>query len=265
MASFPQHNYVAETCTICGDRAAVTVERASNAAFLNRVANHPAVRSDIADVAEGVLDLSARIDDAIVLQGEYGCFVVFRYGVGTYECHSLFLPDGRGQWGADFARSALEWMFTATDCIDLLTRIPQGHIGAKTLAKMMGFEPEFTAECVFRGQRVPCAIRSLSLQRWATRAAGMAEAGAKFHDWLNASDLHGEPHPPDPDHNRVVGITMAMFKAGQPDKATAFYNRWAIAARHECIRLLSRDPPQISFDAGVLTLENGHIRLEARH
>jgi hypothetical protein len=65
--------------------------------------------------------------------------------------------------------------------------------------------------------------------------------------------------------NRVVGITVAMFKAGQPRKATAFYNRWAVASRHQCIRLLSRDPPQISFDAGVLTMVDGEIRLEAKH
>jgi hypothetical protein len=243
------------------------IQRATDAKFLNYVANHPAVRPDVADAAEGVLDLSVRIDDALVLTGEHGAFIVFRYGVGTYECHSLFLPDGRGEWGREFAEAGLEYMFCATDCIDLLTRVPQGHVGAKALARICGFEPEFTtpAECLFRGQRVPCAIRSLSLQRWATRAPGMAERGAKFHDWLNTSNLAGEPHAKDPDHNRVVGITIAMFKAGQPSKATAFYNRWATAARHEPIRLLSHAPPQISFDAGVLTLENGEIRLEARH
>ena len=217
-------------------------------------------------LSEGVLDLSARIDDAIVLQGEHGAFIVFRYGVGTYECHSLFLPDGRGEWGHEFALAGLEWIFCRTDCIDLLTRVPQGHIGAKTLARMVGFEHEFVTppECLFRGQRVPCSIRNLTLQRWAVRSTYMAERGAKFHDWMNGS-LAGEPHAPDPDHNRVVGITLAMFEGGQAGKATAFYNRWATAARHEGITLLSREPPQISFDAGVLTLVDGEIRLEAKH
>jgi hypothetical protein len=243
------------------------IERTTDAAFLNRVLNDPAVRPWVADVAEGKLDLSPRVadDNNVCLIGEHGAFLCFKFMEGMYEVHTQILPSGRGEWARKFAEAGAHHMFMATDCIEILTRVPEGHVAAAALTRAMGFRLQFNTppECLFRGKRVPCAIHALSLQDWSMRVS--PENGERFHEWLNQKVAVGEPHAPDPDHNRIVAVTLDMMRGGQIGKAVAWYNRWAIVARHTPIRLLSFAPPQIRFDAGILTLEGGQIRFEPCH
>ena len=236
--------------------------------FANAVLNHPAVRADVADAADGLMDVSPCIgsDNHLILGGEHGIFVVARLFVGMWECHTAILPSGRGEWALAFAQEGARYMFTATDCAEILTRVPQGHVAAAALTRAIGFRHQFTTppECLFRGERVPCSIHSLSIQDWALRAPGMAERGAAFHDWLNVK-LRGEPHPPDPDHNRTVGVAMDMIAAGQVAKGIMWYNRAALTARHAPISVIGVDPVQVRFDAGILTLRDGAISVEPCH
>lgn len=241
------------------------IERDYTADRINAIVNDPAVRPWVADVAAGPIDMTAEVANPanVCLVGRYGAFFCFKFWDGLYECHSQMLPDGRGKWAFDFARAGARYMFTATDCAEILTRIPEGHVAATALARAMGFSLQFTTlpECLFRSRRVPCAIHSLSLQDWVRRSGGLEERGADFHDWLN-TQCHGTPHEPDADHNRIVGAALSMIEAGQVRKGVLFYNRYAFAARHQPIVLLGEDPPRIKFDAGVLTMKNGEILLE---
>lgn len=243
--------------------------RTHDAGEVNRILNHPAVRPFVADETDGVLDISERVSNQnnVTLIGEYGAFVCIKYDIGIYEVHTAILPDGRGRWAMDFARDGALYMFTATDCVEILTRVPMGHVAAKALTEAMGFRPLFTTppECRFRGELVPCHIYTLSLQEWFARAHGMAEAGASFHRWLNEQVGEGVPHGDDPAHNRIVGVTLAMITGGQVLKGLAFYNRAAFVTRHQPIALLNGNPIQIKFDAGVLTLKDGGIRYERAH
>jgi hypothetical protein len=241
------------------------IRRTTDAALINAILNHPDVRPDVADMGQGEIDISAAVGDPanVCLIGEYGAFVCFKFYEGCYEVHTQILPEGRGEWAVGFAKAGAKFMFTATDCVEILTRTPQGHIAAVALTRAMGFRQQFVTppECLFRGQRVPAAIWSLTIQDWALRQDHMAEEGARFHGWMGQR-IDGVPHEPDPDHNRVVGISLAMIAGGQTAKAVVWYNRWAFAARHQPIRLLSLDPPRIAFDAGVLVLQDGRVVLE---
>jgi hypothetical protein len=245
------------------------IEVQMNADFVNSVLNHPSVRPDVADVADGVIDMAPVMarQNVLILGGEHGVFVVFKLFDGSYEVHTAVLPEGRGAWTRAFATAGARFMFTSTDCVEILTRVPEGHVAAAELTRVMGFRRQFTTppECLFRGERVRCAIYSLTIQDWSVTAPGCAEKGAKFHDWLNSRVTAGSPHEPDPDHNRIVGITLDMMQAGLIAKGVIFYNRYAFTARHPQITLLGMNPPQIRFDAGVLTLEGGQIRLETSH
>lgn len=243
------------------------LERASDATFINRVLNDPLVRADIADLSEGVVNIADKVRDEgnVCLVGEHGGFVFLRYDAGIYEVHSAVLPSGRGAWALAAAKKAVSFMFTATDAIEILTRVPQGHVAADALARAVGFRHQFETppECLFRGERVPCSILTLTLQEWSVRAEGFEERGAELHALMGR--VIGKPHSDDRDHNRIVGIALEMVDHGQIAKGVVWYNRWSVAARHQMINVLSVSPVQIGFDAGILTFANGEIRLEARH
>jgi hypothetical protein len=234
------------------------IERVRNADRINEILNHPGVRPWVADASEGIIDISEKAanSDNVILVGRYGGFVVFKYWLGLYECHTAVLPEGRGSWAKEFAEAGAHFMFTRTDCVEIMTRVPEGHVGAAALTRSMGFEFQFSTppETLFRGRRVSCSIYSLSLQRWAMRQS--EDKGREFHDWLNAQVKdQGDPHEPDPWHNRIIGVVVDMARGRQTAKGVTWYNRWAVAARHPPIYLINHDPPQIRFDAGILTLQ----------
>lgn len=246
------------------------IERTYDAAAINAIVNDPAVRPWVADLAEGELDLSRHVENPanVCLVGEHGAFLCFKYYEGGYEVHTQVLPSGRGEWTRKFAEAGARFLFTATDCVEILTRVPEGHVSALALTKAMGFSHQFTTppECLFRGAHVPCGIWSLTIQDWAGRSPDFARRGAAFHDWLNTQVTIGQLHAPDHDHNRIVGITLEMMAQGQIGKGVVWYNRWAFAARHAPIALVGLNPPQVRFDAGVLTMTGGGaIRFDPCH
>lgn len=243
------------------------VERTNDAIRINEIANHPAIRPWIAPGYDAV-DLSDKVAEPanVMLVGDHGAFVVFNYGGGIYEAHTMVLPEGRGEWCRMFCVAGTTYMFCVTDCAEILTRVPHGHTSADRLTRAMGFELQFTtpAETEFRGSVVPVAVWSLSIQKWALLCKHFEQQGASFHDWMSTR-LSGMPHANDPDHNRIVGITLEMMRDGQYQKGIVWYNRWALAARHPVISLLNENPVQVKFDAGILTLQDGRIEVEQLH
>jgi hypothetical protein len=228
------------------------------------VLNAPEVREYVADMGDGYIDISSIVENpsTVLLAGEHGIFLLSKYYEGAYEVHSAVLRQGRGVWAKRAAEAVLHFMFTQTDCIEVITRVPQGHIAAKALTEAVGFHHHFTTppECLFRSEKVPCHVYLLILMDWAMRAPGLEERGAQFHAWLNKQVTKGIPHDEDPAHNRVVGCALDMMMAGQIKKALIWYDRWALAARHPMISLVGENPPQVRFDAGILTFAEDGIR-----
>lgn len=243
--------------------------RTIDAQQINAILNHPSVRPDVAEPKDGVLDLTAVAANPanIFLAGDHGGFVIFKYDAGIYEVHTAILPQGRGEWAKQASAECVNFMFTHTDCVDLITRVPQGHIAAKALTEMNGFRHEFTTppDTMFRERLVPCHIYCLTIHEWAKRVEGMEELGAQFHEWLTAQVGEGTPHEPDPAHNRIVGVALAMAQSGQVAKGVVWYNRCSLAARHPTIALVGLDPPQIKFDAGILTVTPQGLQFSRPH
>lgn len=243
-----------------------------DAGFVNAVLNDAAVRPWVADLGEGAIDLTSALQTPKVtaLRGEHGIFIVIQLDAGIYEVHTATLQSGRGAWSRVFAAEGASYMFTRTDAVELLTRVPATHEAARRLTLDAHFRLQFTTlpECRFRGELVPVEVYSLSVQDWANAAPDMERRGEEFHQWLNrqvASDS-GPPHASDPAHNRAVAVAIDMICGGQIAKGLVWYNRWAVESRHPLITLLGVDPVQVSFDAGVLTMsQNGAIRYEPRH
>lgn len=246
------------------------VDRCYDATKINEVLNDPSIRPDVADLADGPIDVSKIIEnhDNLCLMGEHGGVMLFRVQPGVYEVHTQIRPAGRGKWAVKFIRAAQRYLFTHTDAFEVMTRIPRAHIGARSLAIISGMTLEFSVDdgCRWRGDVQPCDIYSFRIQDWIKRADELIEIGQWFHDRLFSEaqrlGVTDPPHEDDPVHDRYVGASVEMARAGQIEKCVNFYNRWCIAARHQMITLVSRDPPTIHMDLGLLTFRNGDIEVQ---
>ena len=246
------------------------IERHTSAALLNTILNDPRVRPDIAEATEGPIDCSVAVGDPsnILLMGEYGGCFFGKVMPGVYEVHTQALPEGRGKWIANFVREAGDWMFTRSDAFEIITRIPEAHIGARQLALHAWMRPEFTRvqETRWRGKLQDCDIYSFRIQDWASESATFDTSGELFHDFLHDEakrlGVTQAAHEKDANHNRYVGICLEMVNHGQVAKAVNFYNRWAIISRHPIIKLVSENPITVAFDIGNLVFENGAMRVE---
>lgn len=246
----------------------LAITRETNAARINAVLNDPYVRPFVADEA-GVLDVSKQVANErnVLLMGEHGGCLFFWLQPGVYEVHTQVTRAGRGEWTRRLTESCAWWMFTQTDAFEIVTRVPEGHIGARAAALAQGMRYEFTRpnECRFRGKLVDIHLHSFRIQDWIGFAPWLEERGAWFHDRLHAEAArHGitaPPHDDDPNHNRYVGAAFEMALAGFPTKAVLWYNRWALMSRHEQIQLLSRTPLVVKFDIGLLKIQDGDIEV----
>lgn len=256
-----------------GGKQKVIVERSFDANRLKEIINHPGVRSDVAELSKEMPDPEEAVlnKSNFLLMGDYGCCMFFCIMNCMYEVHTQILPEGRGSWAADFVKACADYMFTKTDALEVITRVPHGHLAAKALSIHIGFKLEFTRQenCVFRESVVPVDIYSQRIQDWFPRASNMQAIGHRFHEHLHAEairlGIQEVPHGEDPNHNQYVGACVEMAMAGLPHKAMTFYNRWTIASRHfqngklGLIYVASEDPIVMQFDLGFMKINGSKI------
>src|SRR5215469_10096412 len=188
---------------------ALRLERHWSAHRLNEILNDPIIRPWIADAAEGVVDLTASVENRknVLLMGEHGGCMFFQQQPGIYEVHTQVLPGGRGAWTAAMTKAAVHWMFTETPAFEIVTRVPRGHIAAKAAAQRRGMVFEFTRDdhCRFRGTNVPVDIYSLTIQDWIRTADECEARGRWFHARLAQEarriGIEAQPHAEDRNHN----------------------------------------------------------------
>lgn len=246
----------------------VELEREFSAKRINEVLNHPEVRPSIAD-GNGPVDITEQVRDPknVLLMGKFGGCFCYQLAPGIYEVHTQVLPEGRGPWALAFVKAGSHFMFTKTDAVEIVTRVPHGHGTARTLSVAAGMQFELTRPdgCKFGGKLTAVDIFTLHIQAWVQKAAGLIDTGKFVHAEMNRqAKLKGikeQPHENDDDHNRIVGAVFDMVKGGQIDKAAALYNRWALIARHPLIKPISATPPTIGMDIGLMRLVNGKIEL----
>lgn len=238
-------------------RTLAALERQTDASFLNQVLNDPSVYPAVRGMIEGPIDATAAVvgTQNVLLAGSHGCILLVRHQPGFFEAHTQVLEDGRGAWTLLMVRAALHWMFTHTDAVEIATRCPRGNLPALALAKRIGGRFQFTNPCgwVKDGEPVPADIYSLSIGDWMASAPGLAERGHWFHEKLEAEyarlgAFDPEPHPDDDTHDRYVGAACEMMIGGQPHKAAAFYNKWAVMAGYAPVTILKDSPPTITID-----------------
>jgi hypothetical protein len=218
------------------------IARTCNPDFLNTVVNHDEVRPWLG--GEGVLNIAPQALDPnnYVLTCDQGGFILMRHEPGIYEVHSQFLPGNRAA-PIRAMREAMEYMFTRTDCETLVSQVPDDNKAAAGIAMAGGLREIFHRD---DGPRGPASYVQLGIMDWAMRTKSLEQPGAWFHAELetakakHASEL--ETHEHDEAHERAVGASVLMMKAGNAAKGVRFYNRWARMAGYAPITLVSETP-----------------------
>jgi RimJ/RimL family protein N-acetyltransferase len=231
------------------------IRRTFDPAFLNSVINHPEVRPWVG--GEGEVDVTAQLINPsnVALVNEFGGFILIQHTPGSYEVHSQFLPEGRGRSAREAMREGFDYMFTRTNCEQVITQVPDNNRAAAGLARLAGFRELFRRENAKRG---PTSYMVLTIDEWAQRNAALEADGEWYHAATEVAVRAARPdlpdHPEDPAHNRAVGAAVRMVRAGNAAKGVAFYNRWAHFAGYSPIRLISAQPAIIDMSDGGLTV-----------
>lgn len=238
------------------------LERTFDGARLQRVVEDPSVLPHIACGDSGV-NLAPYVEHEanVCLMNEHGGFLYVRLDHGTYEVHTQFLPSGRGPDALIAARESLLWMFTRTDCVEVLTKVPVGNRGGEGLARAVGFVHEHRGHHqTAGGNRVELDYFALRYEDWFRSARDLVDKGRWFHDQLQASGVHPN-HEEDDWHNRAAGFALLCVEGGQIGKAVRLYNRWAAFYGFLPVKVVSIDPPV--FDNVVLQFRLADGKVEA--
>lgn len=244
------------------------LKRSMDATFLNVAANHPEVRPWLG--GEGDLDLTPIVSnpDNVSMVGEHGGFIAIKLEGGLYECHSIILPEGRGPQALEGTREGLRYLFAATDCIEVVTKVPKDNPGALGLARSAGFSKHFGRENAWStasGEKVGVDYYSLHIAKWRCLDTMVADKGVWFHtrlEELTAAIGKTIPvHEDDPAHNRAVGAAVLMLEAGNAVKACGLYNRWAAFVGYPPVKLVSNSPVIIDMIEAVIAVSNGDMEV----
>lgn len=235
-----------------------------DASHLNAVANDPSVRALLG--GEGEINLSDVLADArnVALQNEHGGFLFLNQGEGRYDLHTLFRRSGRGRALLDAATFAARYMFTTTDCVEIVTRCPEPNRAADFMVRRCGFRPLFERQGAWVDGS---AIRYfwLPFEDWRGQDPAISAEGHAFHETIERAKRERDSslpiHPDDAAHDRAAGASVLMARAGQARKAVSTYNRWASLAGYAPIALLSEAPLIIDVQDAVLGLSSGALEV----
>lgn len=235
------------------------IGRERHARRINRIANDPSVYPFVAGRNNGLMDFTFAIQDEsnILLMGRYGGFLFSQVWPGIYEVHPMILPEGRGEWSHEMGQCAMFWMFTRTECLEILAPVPEGNRRALAYAKQMGLQPSFTTGPRFplNGKAMPLVVHSITLQDWLKDAPGVCERGEWVQHELTRFGLRLTTSE-SPDLYRQIGFAFECFLNGAAPKGVVFHHRWARLAGFEPCRLVSDKPVAVEFAGATIVLQD---------
>jgi hypothetical protein len=242
----------------------MSIKRVYNAKRLNEIINDKSVFELVAPFGVTEINISeevSNVNNFCLLSDEgpdensSGGFLVLKTPIPfTYECHTQFLECGRGTFAYERALEAIRYMFCQTDCLEIWTKVPKFNVKALALCKAVGFELEFSRDEAWKRQSgTVCALDyfTLRLSRWSTFDSDNLSQGQWFHKRLETLGVLTN-HTDDFIHDRVVGASLNVLFNGQIEKALQLYNKWALMAQYEPLRLVTLCPLVVNIGNALL-------------
>ncbi|KAA3504596.1 hypothetical protein DXM27_05120 [Rhizobium rhizogenes] len=229
----------------------LSIRREFSAGRINAVINHPDVRPYVGFADQGPVDLSEAVAHPLnfLLMGEGGGFFLHSRGNGVYEVHSQFLPDHRGRNVVRCLRDAAHWMFTRTDCVEIVTRVPDGNVAADALTRLAGFSLLYRLD----GQQAQSGCKGgVKFYRWdvlswiasAPRIECIGSDVASQAFGASASIL-----------SRHTGALIAMASHGHAGKGAALFNSFARLAGFAQSNVISASPVVIAIGQTLVSID----------
>jgi hypothetical protein len=224
------------------------ITRTYNAEFINTVINDPSVR-DGAEVKEfsDLSEIAANLNNHILVN-EHGGFVVIKKMPGVYECHTQFLPEGRGERAVTAVEEAMRYMFIETDCTRIITKV---NVNNKPVRMFAG---QFFRK---RGITGNYCYYSRDIDEWIETDMHCLIKGRLFHKQIEEDVTHED----DKVHDSFVGAAILMAQNNNIYKGQLAYNRWAVMAGYEPIIIISETPLIAQCGNLRIAIQNSEVRL----
>ena len=115
---------------------------------INYLINHPSIQPYVCGELAGQLDITVLLQntDNIFFSDEVSGCGFIKLGPGRYELHSFSLPEGRGRQVKKGFEQVRDWMWSHTDCTEIVTMVPVNNRMARGAARMTGFKKYGTLE-----------------------------------------------------------------------------------------------------------------------
>lgn len=246
------------------------VRRSFDAGEINPILNDPSVFRFAGVQGIPSLDVTPLLADErniLLMMGDGGIIFAWQ-ALGVYEVHTNFLKDpesglARGAAVLNNSRAAYRWMFTQTECVTLLTRIPAHNRGALRIAPLAGWTKEFYRKAVWPSVSdgiVDMSFYALRYDDWVRKTPELMFSGRAFHERLDAEFArHGvavEQHPDEDCHDLHVGACLEMVYGHQLDKAVILYNRWAQFSGYAQIGIVSYEPIVLNIGNALIQIQD---------
>lgn len=265
-----EHSLVAATTNSITDRIPVSlVRRSFDAKEINAIFNDPSVFPMLALPGSASIDVAPLVADErnVFLIAEGGVISFAWHDVNTYQVHTGFKKGFRGSNAIRASRAAYRWMFTHTDCFELLTLVPGNNPAAALFCRLVGATFEFERKAIWPTPDgdVGVSFWSFRYDDWIRKTPELMLSGREFHSRLEAEfsrhDRWEEQHADEDCHDLHVGACAEMIYAGQLDKAISLYNRWARFAGYGELALISRSPAVIDIGNALLQIAEDSFKV----
>lgn len=234
--------------------------RVLNPEPLIELASNPSTRPWLGgteDIAPIITAAVENVANYSFLAGDAGGYLYICKAQGLYEVHTIGTPDG----GRDFVRTmakartdTLRFMFLETDAHEIVTIVPKPNIAAMNWATHAGFRVDFLREKAFdlMGDMVDAFYLSLPYGNWVLTDPANRREGERFHAFIHqyTPDDHGD----DEVHDSWVGATLDGAQRGNAVKCITLYNRWAVRAGYEPLRVLTMNPLCIDIGSAIVQI-----------
>jgi len=143
--------------------------------------------------------------------------------------------------------TAYRLMFTQTDCLGLLSKIPLDDGITIAVAVLLGWKKLFDSRGIGHWE--------LCYNDWIRQTPDLMDSGVNFIERID-SVIQAEPS-----QLLHLGALVEMLCAGQYDKAVALYNGWARFADYGQIELKSHQPALIDVGNALLQFRDGDFKV----